>query len=83
MAPLVATPEEVDAELIENEKRIAKEELVAAGKPENIIENIITGKIKKFCADRALASQAFVKNPEQTVGEYVGANITGYVRVEV
>ncbi len=83
MAPLVATPEEVDADLIENEKRIAKEELVAAGKPENIIDNIILGKIKKFCADRALASQAFVKNPEQTVGEFVGANITGYVRVEV
>jgi elongation factor Ts len=83
MAPIVATPEEVPAELIENEERIAREELIAAGKPENIIDNIIVGKIKKFCADRALTSQAFVKNPEQTVGEYLGANVVGYVRVEV
>jgi len=57
--------------------------LIEAGKPENIIENIIVGKIKKFCADRALTSQAFVKNPEQTVGEYLGANVVAYVRVEV
>lgn len=83
MAPLVATPDQVDPELITNEERIAREELLAAGKPENIIENIIVGKIKKFCAERALTSQAFVKNPEQTVGEYLGANVTGYVRVEV
>ncbi len=83
MAPLVATPEEVDPALIEKEKEIAKAELIEAGKPENIIDKILVGKIKKFCADRALTSQAFVKNPEQTVGEYIGANVTSYVRVEV
>ncbi len=83
MAPLVATPEEVDPALIEKEKEIAKAELLEAGKPENIIENILVGKIKKFCAERALTSQAFVKNPEQTVGEYLGANVVAYVRVEV
>ena len=83
MAPMVATPEEVDADLIENEKRIAREELLAAGKPEKILDKIIEGKIKKFCADRALTSQAFVKNPEQTVGEYLGANVVAYVRLVV
>lgn len=83
MAPIVATPEEVPAELIANEERIAREELIAAGKPANIIDNIVAGKIKKFCADRALTSQQFVKNPEQTVGQYLGANVIGYVRVEV
>lgn len=83
MAPIVANPDQVDPSLIEKEKEIAKEELLAAGKPENIIDNIIAGKIKKFCAERALTSQQFVKNPEQTVGEYLGANVTGYLRVEV
>jgi elongation factor Ts len=84
MAPLVANPEDVPAELIEKEKEIAREQLKNEGKPENIIENIIAGKIKKFCAERALTSQPFVKDPSMTVGEYLGnAKLQKFVRVAI
>lgn len=84
MSPLVANPEEVPSELIEKEKEIAREQLINEGKPENIIDNIIVGKIKKFCAERALASQAFVKDPSMTVAEYLGdAKLIGFTRVAI
>lgn len=84
MAPIVANPEDVPAELIEKEKEIAREQLIAAGKPEKILDNIIAGKIKKFCAERALTSQPFVKNPDVTVGEYLGdATLVAFVRVAI
>jgi elongation factor Ts len=84
MNPLVANTEDVPADLIEKEKEIATEQLVAEGKPEQIIEKILVGKINKFCAERALVSQPFVKNPEQTVAQYLGdAKVVKFVRVEV
>jgi len=84
MDPLVATPDEVPAELLEKEKEIAREQLIAAGKPEQILEKIIAGKIQKFCAERALSSQPFVKNPEQTVAEFLGdVKLVKFVRVAV
>lgn len=84
MAPIVANPEDVPADLIDKEKEIAREQLVAAGKPENILDNIIAGKIKKFCAERALTSQPFVKNPEVTVAEHLGdTKLVTFVRVTI
>lgn len=84
MNPLVANTEDVPADLIEKEKAIATEQLIAEGKPEQIIEKILVGKIQKFCAERALTSQPFVKNPEQTVAQYLGdAKLIKFVRVEV
>lgn len=81
MNPLVANPEDVPAEILEKEKDIYREQLLAEGKPEKIIDNIIAGKVKKFCAERALASQPFVKDPSQTVDEYLGdAKIVKFVR---
>lgn len=84
MNPLVANPEDIDAELIEAEKAAAKEELLAAGKPENILDKIIEGKIKKFCAERAMTTQPFVKNGDQTVGEYLGdAKLVDFIRMSI
>ena len=84
MNPLVANPADVPADLIDQEKAIAQEQLIKEGKPENIIDKIIEGKIRKFCAERALASQDFVKNPEQTVAAYLeDATIAGFIRLEV
>lgn len=84
MDPLVANPEEVPAEVIEKEKEIYREQLQAEGKPEKIMDNIIAGKVKKFCAERALASQPFVKDPSKTVAEYLGdAKIVTFVRFSV
>ena len=45
------------------------------GKPENMIENIVSGMLKKHFAERCLLDQPFVKNPDQTVGDYAKENI--------
>lgn len=84
MDPLVAFPTEVPAELIEKEREIAREQLVAEGKPEQIMDKIIEGKINKFCAERALTKQAFVKDPSMTVEDYLGADkLTAFIRMAV
>jgi elongation factor Ts len=84
MNPSVANPEEVPAEEINKEKEIYLEQLKAEGKPEQIIDKIIAGKVKKFCADRALASQMFVKDPKITVAEFLGkAKLVKFVRATV
>ncbi len=84
MNPICANPEDVSADLIEKEKVIAREQLINEGKPENIIDKIIVGKINKFCAEKALTSQSFVKDPSMTVAEYLGdAKLVKFVRVSV
>ena len=84
MDPLVANPEDVPADAIEKEKTIAREALIAEGKPEQILDKIIDGKIKKYCAERALTSQPFVKNPEETIAEFLGeAKLVKFVRLAV
>ncbi len=84
MNPMVANPEDVPADIIEKEKDVYREQLKNEGKPENIIENIIAGKVNKFCAERALASQPFVKDPSMTVAQYIApAKIKTFARVAV
>ena len=84
MNPIVANPEDVPNEEIEKEKAIYKEQLLNEGKPEQIIEKIMEGKVKKFCAERALTSQAFVKDPSLTVQQYLGdAKLEGFIRFEI
>lgn len=84
MDPLVANPEDVPADLLDKEKEIVKEQLEKEGKPAEIMDKIIAGKMKKFCAERALSSQDFVKNPEQTIAEYLGsATLSGFIRFQV
>ena len=69
---------------IEKEKEIYSEQLKNEGKPEQIIDKIIEGKIKKFCAERALTTQPFVKDPSQTIAQYLGdAKVVAFVRMEV
>ena len=84
MNPLVANPEDVPQEDIDKEMTFAKQQLLDEGKPEQIIGKILEGKTKKFCAERALTSQPFVKNPDQTIGEYLGdAKLVEFIRIEV
>jgi len=64
-APIAVRREDVPEDLVETEKRIAREQ--AAGKPDNIVEKIVEGKLNKWYAERVLLEQAFVKNDEQTV----------------
>jgi elongation factor Ts len=64
-------PEDVPADLVERERRIAEEQVAAEKKPEQIRAKIVDGKIKKFVAERTLLEQPFVKNDKITVGDLI------------
>lgn len=69
--PIGVSAEDVPAELIERERRIAEEQVAAEGKPENIRAKIVEGKIRKFVAERTLLDQPFIRDDSKTVGELV------------
>jgi elongation factor Ts len=70
--PLAVRGEDVPAEVVDRERRIAEEQVAAEGKPENIRAKIVEGKVKKFLSERALVEQPFVKDESKTVGQLVG-----------
>jgi elongation factor Ts len=69
--PIGVNPEDVPADLLERERRIAEEQVAAEGKPENIRAKIVDGKLKKFVAERTLLEQPYVRNDKITVGELI------------
>jgi elongation factor Ts len=84
--PRIAKPEDMPAEELEQEKAIIKAQPDMAGKPAEIVEKMMGGRIKKYLAENSLIEQPFVKNPEQTVGQLVtaaGGELVGFLRVEV
>ncbi len=84
--PMVINPDDVDPEVIEKKKEIFAAQAENSGKPAEIIEKMIGGRIRKYLAEISLVEQPFVKNPDQTVGQLAkeaGATITGMVRFEV
>lgn len=75
-----SSPEFVSSDDVSEAAKAAKfaefsEKARAEGKPENMIENIVAGMLKKHFAERCLQDQPFVKNPDQTVGEYIKEHI--------
>ncbi len=84
--PQALNESEVDAEVIEKERQIQIEIARESGKPEQVIEKMIEGRMKKFLSEITLVNQAFVVNPDLTVGaaaKEAGVEILGYVRLEV
>ncbi len=84
--PRVINSEDMPAEDLEKEKEIIKAQPDMAGKPENIVEKMMVGRINKFLKENTLTDQPFVKNPDVTVGQLVkdaGASIKSMVRYEV
>jgi elongation factor Ts len=69
--PRFVRREEVTADVLERERAIYGEQAAASGKPANVIEKIVEGKMEKFYSEHCLLEQPFVKNPDQTVGEMV------------
>ena len=65
--PVAVTREEIPSDLIDREKEIYKAQALESGKPENIVDKIISGKIEKFIAEVCLLDQKFVKNPDLSV----------------
>jgi elongation factor Ts len=79
--PKCINPEEVEESLIQKEKDIYKEQLLKEGKPENIIDKIIEGKINKFYTEICLAKQEFIKDDKKSIEEVLdGSKILKFVR---
>ena len=76
----------VPAEMLEREKRIFSEQAAESGKPPEIVEKMVTGRVAKFLKEITLVGQPFVKDPDVTVGKLVkgaDASIVSFVRFEV
>ncbi|WP_086932979.1 translation elongation factor Ts [Agarilytica rhodophyticola] len=84
--PQVVNPSDMPEAVVEKEKDIIKAQPDMAGKPENIVEKMMTGRINKFLKENSLVEQAFVKDPEVTVGQLVKkaeAEVKQFIRYEV
>ena len=84
--PECVTEDQLDAALLEREKAIFVEQARESGKPDNIIEKMIGGRMKKFVNEVTLYGQAFVKDPDTTVGALAKANdaeVVSFIRYEV
>jgi len=84
--PVCVSADEVPAESLEKERAIFRAQALESGKPENIVDKIIEGRMRKYLEEVTLLGQAFVKDPEQQVGKLLkqaGASVVRFVRLEV
>ena len=70
-SPLAATVSELDPEVVARERAVLTEQARESGKPDNVIEKMIEGRIRKFYEEVVLESQAFVMDPDKTVGAFI------------
>lgn len=70
-APRFVTKDEVTQEFLDTEKRIATEQALATGKPQNIVEKIVEGKMNSIFKEVCLLEQPFIMNPDLTVQQYL------------
>ena len=84
--PASLSEDDLDPAVVEKEKQVQMDIARESGKPEQVIEKMIVGRMKKFMSEITLVNQQFVVNPDLTVGDAAkeaGATITGFVRLEV
>jgi len=84
--PAALSEADMDPALVEKERQVQIDIARESGKPEQVIEKMIVGRMKKFVAESTLLNQSFVINPDLTVeaaAKEAGAEITGFVRLEV
>ncbi|EAW30704.1 translation elongation factor Ts [marine gamma proteobacterium HTCC2143] len=84
--PQVVRPEDMPEDVVTQEKNIIKAQPDMEGKPEAIVEKMMIGRINKFLKENSLLEQAFVKDPEITIGKLAknaGAEVVSFVRYEV
>lgn len=80
-APRYLVSEEVEASEIEKEKEICREQLIKEGKPENMLDGILVGKIKKYCSEICLMEQEYIKDDKKKVKDVLGdVKIVKFVR---
>ncbi len=73
MRPLALTKEDIDPALVEKEREILKEAALKEGKPANIVDKMVEGRLRNFYAEKALLEQPFVKEPSLTVSKFAEA----------
>jgi elongation factor Ts len=84
--PEFVTPEDVPASVVEKERAIQVEIAVNSGKPQEIAEKMVVGRMKKFTGEVSLTGQAFIMEPSKTVGQLLkeeGAEVVTFIRIEV
>ena len=84
--PLVVRPEDVPEDVLAKESEIYAAQARESGKPDEIVEKMISGRLRKFVSEVSLLEQQFVKDPESTIRDLlaeVGADIVQFVRYEV
>ncbi len=81
--PIAISREDVPEDVINREKEIYREQALSSGKPEHIVDKIAEGKLEKFFAENVLLEQAYIRDPEKTIKDYLtetiaklGENIT-------
>lgn len=84
--PEYVHPEDVPADVVEKERAVQIEIAMNEGKPQEIAEKMVAGRMKKFTGEVSLTGQAFIMEPKKTVGEILkekGATVTNFIRLEV
>ena len=86
--PIALNEEGVDKKIVEKEIEIAKDQLRQEGKPEDMLDNIAKGKLKKFFKDNTLVNQGFIKDSKQSVSSYLKSidndlEVVGFKRVSL
>ena len=86
MNPVALDENGVSQEIIEKEIEIAKDQLRQEGKPEEMLDNIAKGKLKKFFKENTLVNQQFIKDNKQSISDYLkskseNASVTGFARI--
>lgn len=84
--PVAVSEDQVPADLIAREREIFAAQAAESGKPPEIVEKMVVGRIKKFLAETTLVGQPFVKDPDTTVGKLLAgakASVTRFMRFEV
>jgi len=84
--PQFVTPEEISEDVYNREKEIFTAQAIASGKPADIAEKMVVGRMRKFAAEVCLVGQSFVKDPSTTVGDLLkshSAEVVNLVRLEV
>ncbi|MFM2155607.1 MAG: hypothetical protein RL516_356 [Bacteroidota bacterium] len=88
MSPVAIDKGDVDSATIERELEIAKEQIRAEGKPEEMVEKIAAGKLNKFYQESTLLNQSFIKEDKKSVGQYLdsvekGLTVSVFKRVQI
>jgi elongation factor Ts len=84
--PVCVSEDDVPADMLEKEKEILRQQALESGKPADIVEKMLGGRIRKYLAEITLLGQPFVKDPDKTVGALLneaGASVSQFARYEV